>query len=90
MVIGRLISGVHWLTDIIGGVLLSAGIVMMYYTVTSLKEKWYHTWNDFLDVMIVSKIIKILNISKYSNPKRRDKECKKNSLAHELRAKTID
>ena len=30
MVIGRLLSGVHWLTDIIAGALLSTGIVMIY------------------------------------------------------------
>ena len=39
MVIGRLISGVHWITDIIGGALLSAGLVMMYYSVSNIATK---------------------------------------------------
>ena len=40
MVIGRLISGVHWITDIIGGGLLSAGLVTLYRAfVLALSDK---------------------------------------------------
>lgn len=34
MVIARLVSGVHWVTDIIGGLILSAGLVFSYYSLT--------------------------------------------------------
>ena len=39
MVIGRLVSGVHWITDIIGGALLSAAIVLMYYAISDMATK---------------------------------------------------
>ena len=36
MVIGRLVSGVHWITDIIGGAIFSIALVMIYYSVVNL------------------------------------------------------
>ena len=36
MVVGRLISGVHWLTDIIGSIILSAALVLLYHSVCEL------------------------------------------------------
>jgi undecaprenyl-diphosphatase len=33
MVVGRLLSGVHWISDIIGGALISTGLVSGYYSV---------------------------------------------------------
>ena len=38
MVIGRLVSGVHWITDIIGGALFSAGVVMIYKAIINLCD----------------------------------------------------
>ena len=39
MIIGRLISGVHWTTDIIGGIFISAGLVLTYYSVGNLETR---------------------------------------------------
>ena len=39
MVIGRIVSGVHWITDIIGGAILSTGLVMLYYLVCDFEKK---------------------------------------------------
>ena len=40
MVVGRLASGVHWLTDIIGSCFLSAGLFYIYKAVVLLNKIW--------------------------------------------------
>ena len=39
MVIGRLVSGVHWITDIIGSALFSTAIVLIYYSIGNIVAK---------------------------------------------------
>lgn len=39
MVVGRMISGVHWLTDIVGSTILSAGLFYIYKAVILLSYK---------------------------------------------------
>ena len=39
MVVARLLSGVHWLSDILGGVLLSVGLVFGYRFFAEMKEE---------------------------------------------------
>ena len=40
MVVGRLVSGVHWITDIIGSCFLSAGLFYIYKAVVLLNKNW--------------------------------------------------
>ncbi len=39
MVIGRTIAGVHWLTDVIGSVILSVGLYLIYRSIVLLIDK---------------------------------------------------
>ena len=38
-VVCRLLSGQHWLTDIVGGVLLASVLVMLYYSCVTHEKK---------------------------------------------------
>jgi undecaprenyl-diphosphatase len=42
-IIGRLISGVHWFTDMAGGLLLGSALVMLYVSVMRYIE--YHSYS---------------------------------------------
>ena len=35
IIIGRIISGVHWFTDILGGIIISSTLVVLFYTILS-------------------------------------------------------
>ncbi len=37
--IGRTLSGVHWISDIVGGVIISAALLMTFYTVINAKNE---------------------------------------------------
>ncbi len=39
MFVGRILSGVHWITDIIGGALLSIGLVLLYRATVKIEFK---------------------------------------------------
>lgn len=38
--IGRLVAGVHWFTDIVGGCLISAALLMIFYTVVENNKTY--------------------------------------------------
>ena len=43
MIIGRMVSGVHWLTDIVGSVLFSVGVFTIYKEI--VLKTWRFKWN---------------------------------------------
>lgn len=38
VVLGRTLSGVHWLSDIVGGVIISSFVLMIFYTIYTYKS----------------------------------------------------
>lgn len=39
IVVGRLLSGVHWFSDILGGIIISAALLMTFYSLLNLNKK---------------------------------------------------
>lgn len=35
IIVGRIVSGVHWFTDILGGIIISSTLVVLFYTILS-------------------------------------------------------
>lgn len=50
-VVCRLLSGQHWLTDIVGGVLLSLVIVMLYYSCVTYEKKKHVEKDTMQDIV---------------------------------------
>lgn len=47
MIIGRMISGVHWVSDILGSILLSSALIMLYYSVDQyIQSNQIHPSSD--------------------------------------------
>ena len=46
MVLGRLVCGVHWLTDILGAVLLSGGMFSLYRAAVNMLTGEGFRWNS--------------------------------------------
>lgn len=42
MIVSRLLSGIHWVTDIVGGIIISAALIMLYVAAVGSCKKKLH------------------------------------------------